>query len=240
MDKKYCECNCGAELDLTKGSKKKRFLKGHSIRLKNSASEARKGKAPWNKGIPRTDEEKAKMSAGQILSYKEEARKKYIKTPEHKEKLREAAKKRKSEETVQKIALARKNNPNYYKTKKQISLTLKQKYKSGEIISPFYKDGRYKNDPNSAYNLYNGEFTEELKKQVRVRDSWTCQKCGKKRSAVCHHIDENKYNNTVDNLIILCKNCHSKHHSVKDESKKLEETTQFLAIIQKRKINEKI
>jgi len=239
METKFCKCGCGAELDFSKGSKKKNFLKGHAARINNVASKARKGKPPWNKGIPRSDEEKEKMSLNIKKSYEKGTRKQYIKTPEHKEKLREAAKKPKSKETIEKIIKARENNPNYENSKKQISETLKQKYKNKEIASSFYIDGRYKNDPLSDYNLYNGQFTQELKKEVRQRDNWTCQKCGKKRSAVCHHIDEDKSNNIIDNLIILCKNCHAKYHSIKDKRSKDIEKELFLEILQKRKIYER-
>jgi NUMOD3 motif len=42
----------------------------HTEETKLQMSLSRKGKSPWNKGIPRTDEEKIKISQGTILGMK--------------------------------------------------------------------------------------------------------------------------------------------------------------------------
>lgn len=39
-----------------------------------------------------------------------------------------------------------------------------------------------------------------------------CQMCMEKDSVLVHHIDENTYNNKFDNLLALCKKCHTKIH----------------------------
>lgn len=48
------------------------------------------------------------------------------------------------------------------------------------------------------------------------RDNFTCQKCGATRSVSpglkVHHIDENRRNNALTNLITLCSECHSHLH----------------------------
>lgn len=65
---------------------------------------------------------------------------------------------------------------------------------------------------------YTGEYTRDfnwrLKKLIRKRDNYTCQECGKhesenKRKLDVHHIDYNKQNSSVTNLIALCLNCHA-------------------------------
>ena len=72
-----------------------------------------------------------------------------------------------------------------------------------------------------SYELYTKEFNEELKEQIRKRDNYRCQECfrhqdelfdkkGKHYKLNVHHIDYNKKNNNPDNLISLCKSCHSK------------------------------
>lgn len=76
----------------------------------------------------------------------------------------------------------------------------------------FYKDG-------SSIKEYNGEFTEKLKQQIKIRDKFQCQACGMnlKESNILshvHHIDENKHNNHPKNLILLCHNCHSEIHGL--------------------------
>jgi len=39
-----------------------------------------------------------------------------------------------------------------------------------------------------------------------------CNHCGSERYIVVHHIDEDRTNNQLDNLEILCKSCHQEHH----------------------------
>jgi len=62
---------------------------------------------------------------------------------------------------------------------------------------------------------YSFDFTRELKELIRKRDNYTCQICSKKQIEdmipfPTHHIDYNKKNSNSDNLITLCKSCHSK------------------------------
>lgn len=60
-------------------------------------------------------------------------------------------------------------------------------------------------------------FTETRKQAVRERDNQTCQICGKEWDGTgprfdVHHIDDNKNNFEIGNLITLCKSCHTKSH----------------------------
>jgi len=51
---------------------------------------------------------------------------------------------------------------------------------------------------------------------VFERDDWECQKCEKKESIECHHIDpvsqEPMFSNDMDSCITLCKECHKYIH----------------------------
>ncbi len=81
-----CACGCGQPLDLSTGRKKnKKYLKGHFARVDNRGGKARKGSEPWNKGIPRTKEEKKNISDA-IKEGKK--RSTYRPTQEHKRKIR--------------------------------------------------------------------------------------------------------------------------------------------------------
>lgn len=50
---------------------------------------------------------------------------------------------------------------------------------------------------------------------VRKRDNYICQLCGKYGNAV-HHIDYNKLNCNPNNLITLCRSCHTKTNHNRD------------------------
>jgi len=53
---------CPAQKNLLKGENNPFFGKSHSEENKKKCGESSKGKLPWNKGIPRTEEEKQKIS----------------------------------------------------------------------------------------------------------------------------------------------------------------------------------
>lgn len=64
-----------------------------------------------------------------------------------------------------------------------------------------------------SFEEYGGEFTEELKEEIRRRDNFICQECGFTQEGLgytlsIHHIDYNKKNNNPNNLISLCRSCH--------------------------------
>lgn len=64
-----------------------------------------------------------------------------------------------------------------------------------------------------SFEPYPSKFTKSLKRKVKKRDNHTCQICkAKEKSTVfhVHHIDYNKDNCSMDNLITLCNSCHSK------------------------------
>ncbi len=76
---------------------------------------------------------------------------------------------------------------------------------------------KLKNNPNwrggVSFEPYSIEFNTSLKREVFIRDNSICQECGENRlwkKLDCHHIDYNKKNNTLMNLISLCPTCHSK------------------------------
>ena len=54
-------------------------------------------------------------------------------------------------------------------------------------------------------------------KEIFDRDNYQCQECGNKDDLTIHHIDRNgrnskNPNNDIDNLITLCRSCHSRIH----------------------------
>jgi hypothetical protein len=62
---------------------------------------------------------------------------------------------------------------------------------------------------------YGPEFDSSLKEQARFRDGYKCQVCGcpqleNSRALDIHHIDYDKENNELNNLVSLCRSCHTK------------------------------
>lgn len=88
-------------------------------------------------------------------------------------------------------------------------------YNSGEQCN-FWKGG-----VSSA--IYPVDWTETLRRGIRERDKYMCQRCGKAqgdRALDVHHIDENRENNDVENLITFCHSCHMITHIEKQENAK--------------------
>jgi endogenous inhibitor of DNA gyrase (YacG/DUF329 family) len=124
-----------------------------------------------------------------------------------------------SDETKKKMSDAMKgeNNPNYGKhlseeTKKKLSDANK-----GEN-HPNYKGGISLKEFKDAYGLEPTEW-KKLAQEVRKRDNFTCQLCGKKNATSVHHIIPRriKIDNSPDNLITLCRSCHSKIERLTDK-----------------------
>lgn len=70
-----------------------------------------------------------------------------------------------------------------------------------------------------SFEVYPQGFKSYIREEIRKRDEYICQICGKsqeenykqyKESLCVHHIDYNKLNVKDDNLIALCKICHCK------------------------------
>ena len=73
-------------------------------------------------------------------------------------------------------------------------------------LSPVWNGG-------TSFFSYGPEFSFQLRKEIRDRDSHTCQLCGTHESECdtklhVHHIDYNKKNCSEVNLISLCRTCH--------------------------------
>jgi len=64
-----------------------------------------------------------------------------------------------------------------------------------------------------SFELYGIEFNKKLKQSILERDNYECQNpnCEHLSEGLnCHHIDYDKKNNIPENLITLCKSCHTK------------------------------
>jgi len=85
-------------------------------------------------------------------------------------------------------------------------LTLEGRYKGKSILekNPNWRGGK-------SYGQYPFEFNDKLKREIRKRFGFQCVLC-KKNGYDVHHIDGDKHNNRIDNLVTLCKKHHGKCH----------------------------
>lgn len=79
------------------------------------------------------------------------------------------------------------------------------------------KECQLDNMTNESEREYPQEFNKKLKRKIRKKDLQTCQICGianekcrEKYGAQLdiHHMDEDKNNNSINNLTALCRSCH--------------------------------
>ena len=90
---------------------------------------------------------------------------------------------------------------------------------------PQNQPGHWKGEKNpmfngwSSFEPYCSIWTKELKESIMRRDNYICQLCGKTQEEEIravghklsiHHIDYNKKNCNLDNLITLCSACNSR------------------------------
>jgi len=76
-----------------------------------------------------------------------------------------------------------------------------------------------------TFKSYPLGWNKTFKEQIRYRDNYKCQECGCheiecSRKLHVHHIDYNKKNIKLENLISLCHPCHAKTTATKESKKK--------------------
>jgi len=181
------------------------------IKAKRNARVGRKkGGIPWNKGLTKDTSPILKKIAEGKMGEKNPF---YGKSHTGKTKKILAKKnrsvwlgKKRSVETKQKIGKTRiqRNIRPTEETKRKmreshIGLCVREKH-------PNWQGGK-------SFKPYTIDWTVTLRRSIRERDHYTCQLCGElqgDRVLDVHHIDYDKKNCNPDNLITLCRGCHSK------------------------------
>lgn len=114
-----------------------------------------------------------------------------------------------------------KNNPNW-KGGNFICIDCGKITSNRKAIRCFSCNRKYltgKNHPQwingCSFEPYLPTFNQQLKSKIRVRDNFICQLCGIpelecNRKLDIHHIDYDKQNNNLNNLLSLCRSCNSK------------------------------
>lgn len=193
---------------------KQRIEKGTLNPTKNLWNYAKKGKAlpAWNKGLTKAEDERvakhARTLKGREIS--EETCKK----------IRKARLKYYETNDIWNKGLTKEDDERLLKMGEAISKSRIESYKEGNWAPWNLGDGNYargENNPNwrggVSFEPYSPEFDKELKEQIRERDEYKCQLCGVHqenlpRALDIHHIDNDKKNDTLENLTSLCPGCH--------------------------------
>lgn len=68
-----------------------------------------------------------------------------------------------------------------------------------------------------------------LRKKVFQRDQDKCVVCRRDENIIIHHVDEDKENNVLGNLVVLCRSCHGRIHRSKSRQTYRDTVTKHLS-----------
>gem|GEM_PF-3850114 len=84
--------------------------------------------------------------------------------------------------------------------------------------NPRWEDGR-------SGKAYSPGFADKVRELVRERDGNQCTQCGSTKHLCVHHKDFEKVIHDLDNLVLLCRKCHTIEHVEHSKSKSLKYST---------------
>jgi endogenous inhibitor of DNA gyrase (YacG/DUF329 family) len=202
---KFCSKRCA-----NKGENNFMYGKHHSEESKKKMSDVKKGKHP-------SEETRKKLSDAQKGKHHSEETNKKI-SDANKGKNNPNYRKHHSEKTKKKISESNKGERNPFYGKHHTEETKKKLSDANKSENhPNYKGGISLKEFKDAYGL-EPEKWKKIAQQIRIRDKFICQCCGKKGATDVHHIIPRriKIDNDPDNLITLCRSCHRKIEHLTD------------------------
>jgi len=87
---------------------------------------------------------------------------------------------------------------------------IKKHYKDGWKIVHYSGEEHWNWQGGKSFEIYPKKFKIVRKEILELQQ--VCQLCKSEKFLVVHHIDKNKKNNNIDNLVVLCRRCHGKVH----------------------------
>lgn len=88
--------------------------------------------------------------------------------------------------------------------------SVKCRQKAKHIRSYEKKGYDQKGENNNAYKNGIGTYSEKGFEEL----GRMCNRCGSEENLCVHHKDENRQNNELTNLEVLCRSCHAKEHQL--------------------------
>ena len=70
---------------------------------------------------------------------------------------------------------------------------------------------------------YTPGFSNKVRELVWERDNGECQNCGSDQHLCVHHKDFSKDNHDLDNLVLICRSCHTIAHVAHSKNKNLQD-----------------
>lgn len=121
---------------------------------------------------------------------------------------------KRSDLTKKRLSESHKNQIPWIKNKHHSEKT-KKKIRNSNWHTNLKAENHWNWQDGKSFEPYPLGWTKTFKEQIRYRDGYKCQICGKPEVECCrkldvHHIDYNKENLGLDNLISLCCSCHMK------------------------------
>jgi hypothetical protein len=105
-------------------------------------------------------------------------------------------------------------------TYKELGHLKQSRFFCGKKCQMIWLSSQFKGDNHPNWTTGESSYKELMTKSSAVKQ---CIICGKndQRILSVHHIDQNRKNNILKNLVWVCRNCHHLIHCYEDESLKL-------------------
>lgn len=104
-------------------------------------------------------------------------------------------------------------------TKLSIPITRLRNLTDNPAWRPEVKEKISKSRFKTGIKIYR-KLIWEIEKRLKI-----CEICQIKRKVVIHHKDFNRYNNNINNLMVVCYKCHTKiHRNLKSNQKTISQT----------------
>lgn len=185
------------------------------------------------KGKPKSKETRRKISNARKGKTLEELSKNPEETRRRLSKAKEGW--RPSEECIRRRIKTRKEN-GYWKnpkeTKRKIGLGNRGKGMSGKgYLVAGLNNGNWILDRKQRYEPYTEKFSDKDFRQLILEEQGNiCPICNGRKIKCLHHIDYSKQNDNRENLIFLCKSCHSKTNGGKENRRRWQKKLENLNI----------